>query len=443
MLSLCYQAGFDTVSTAEALGIACGVGIMAVALLLLRFQRSPQPASALALAATATAPALGVYAVSGMETLLYSFLWLLFLYLFLLEDRGALRFPLSGLVGALICLTRPEGFIVLAVFAALRLAKCRWMAGNRRMGVIWVIEVLVVVLPFLCWRYWHYGHLLPMPVYAKATSPHLYRGFRQLLGGARYIFGFAKTYGGGLAMALLVVFSFRQLLKDRLAGVLAAISPAALLSLFFLWYLLYVLNVGGDWMPQFRFLVPLLPAMFVLAANPDFLALFPRNYAAAVPGALLLFNLLQIPLVLNPWGLQDVEPYLRYGGISAEPSLAAHYRQLGARFEGQTLATTECGMLPYYSGLKTIDMMGLNDEVIGMTFHRNKGLLEVKGSLYDEVLAHVFAARPEVVHVGGGLLNNEVYYQKLMAAEEFRSRYALDEGLSVGGNRFFLLQVPR
>lgn len=440
LLSLCYGAGFDTVAASRILGTVCGLGIVAGVALLSRRQGSPPVARALAVAAAATAPALGVYAISGMETLLYSFLWVLFLALFLLEEKGA-RVPVSGLAGALICLTRPEGFLVLGVFVLLRMLQGYGDRGRRWFAALWLAEILVVFVPFLLWRYWYYGYLLPMPVYAKATGEYVYRGLRQFLGGGRYLLGFAKTYGGGGVFLVLTALCLRRLLDWRPIAKGSPLPAATVLALFFVWYLAFVINVGGDWMPQYRFLVPLLPVMYLLAVNPEILPAALRQYAAVPPAILLFFNLLQLPLVINS-NLPNTEPYVQYAGISISPDLAQRYQQVGRRYEGKSLATTECGMLPYYSGLRTLDMMGLNDEFIGMAFHRGRGLYDTDAEVYGRIVEYVLGQRPDLIHVGGGLPNNATYYQELMDSEEFKSLYLLDQALASGAGNFYVRRMP-
>jgi len=219
------------------------------------------------------------------------------------------------------------------------------------------------------------------------------------------------------------------------------LPAATVLALFFVWYLAFVINVGGDWMPQYRFLVPLLPVMYLLAVNPEILPAALRQYAAVPPAILLFFNLLQLPLVINS-NLPNTEPYVQYAGISISPDLAQRYQQVGRRYEGKSLATTECGMLPYYSGLRTLDMMGLNDEFIGMAFHRGRGLYDTDAEVYGRIVEYVLGQRPDLIHVGGGLPNNATYYQELMDSEEFKSLYALDQALASGAGNFYVRRMP-
>lgn len=440
-LSYCHKAGLDTLIAARIMGVLCGMGVLLVIALIMRISNSSPRDCAFAIASATTAPALAVYAISGMETLFYSLLLVLFLYLFLLEEIGSLRVPLSGFVGGLVCLTRPEGFVVLSIFVPLRILQAYSDRGKKWIVSIWLVEIVVIFLPFLLWRYWYYGYLLPMPVYAKATGEYLYRGVRQILGGGRYFLSFAKTYGGGGIIILLIISCIRCLWGWRPTNSGFSCPPMTILSGFFLWYIIFVINVGGDWMPQFRFFVPLLPLMYILISNPDFLQIFAGRYAIVFSVTLLIFNILLIPLVLNPT-LQNVEPYVQYAGISVDPTLSQRYQQIGILFRGKTLATTECGMLPYYSQMKTLDMMGLNDDFIAMAFHKNRGAFETSETAYDEILEYVFRQSPDLIHIGGGLLNNEPYYRKLLHLEAFKSNYSLCKECSVGSDQFYLHQVP-
>ncbi len=436
-LTCAHLAGFDTVSASRILGVSCGIGILVVVAFIMRVVGSKPKDYTLAIAAVATAPALAVYAISGMETLFYTLLLVLFLYLFLLEEIGSLRVPLSGVVAGMVCLTRPEGFVVLSIFVPLRLLQAYRDPGKRRPVGIWLAQIAIIFLPFLLLRYTYYGYLLPMPVYAKATGEYLYRGVRQILGGGRYFVSFAKTYGGGGIFVLLLICCLKRLWQWRPMRHGFSCPPLTLLAGFVVWYTLFVINVGGDWMPQFRFFVPLLPLVYLLISSPEFMLFSGRQYAAIFPATLIFFNLLQIPLVLSST-LANVEPYVQYAAISANPTLPRHYQQIGSHFKGKTLATTECGMLPYYSQLKTLDMMGLNDDFIAMTFHHNRGFFDTRENAYDVILNYVLGQQPDLVHVGSGLRNNEPYYRKLLLSEAFVANYSLVEEYTVGSDQFYV-----
>ena len=107
--------------------------------------------------------------------------------------------------------------------------------------------------PYYAWRFWYYGQLLPNTVYAKAMGLHP----RPLLEGAYYLFQSFNAVGGFFFVALPVGLAL--LWPQRtLATVYLALSLAG--------YTLFVLVSGGDWMPMQRFLVHILPLLYLFIA---------------------------------------------------------------------------------------------------------------------------------------------------------------------------------
>jgi hypothetical protein len=172
--------------------------------------------------------------------------------------------------------------------------------------------------------------------------------------------------------------------------------------------LAYLIRVGGDFM-EFRLLVPLLPLGFALGAFAVRAATYSPRWRAAVVAWVLAGSL---------------HHALRFDGlewIESVPGLAAHLdapgenwigigRALGALCPGQDvgLATTAAGAIPYYSGLRALDMHGLTDREVA-----RRGLLRPLGwvpghqrlARFEQLLSqpvhlvvgHPFVARPREV----------------------------------------------
>ena len=370
-----------------------------------------------------TAPPIAVYAVSGMETLLYGLLIVSFLFTFIREERlreqHQRRFPLSGTLGALLCLTRPEGFIILGPFVVYRtiVAAVASTPDGRNQYFLWIGQIAGAVAGLIIWRLVYYGHLLPMPVYAKVTGEYGYRGVRQILGGTKYFLTFAKEYGGVVAIFLVLWAALREaagylvkLASTRGERPLREGEGRLVVAVFLLWYVFYCVNVGGDFMPQFRFYVPLLPIFYVSLVTRPLSDLLPRSCLVVACVALLGYNVLAIP-------------YVSYNEISSRTHVIEKYKEMGDVLPGATLATSQAGALPYYTGFRTIDMMGLNEEYIAMAFRRSRGLLATDESVYGDVVEHILSQSPEVLHIGGGLKANRPYHEAIMNSEQFRENY--------------------
>jgi hypothetical protein len=156
------------------------------------------------------------------------------------------------------------------------------------------------------------GQPFPQPVYAKTEPVSLER----LAVGAQYV---AREGGvpSLVAAAALAMLAARGAWMRRDAPVLQALAALAAAQLTF------VVAVGGDWMEGGRFLVPVLPAVIVLAAAGA--AELPRRW----PGAALA--LLAALLAVDAVGFARH----RSLGISALEARAA-YAPVLARLDGSS-----------------------------------------------------------------------------------------------------------
>jgi hypothetical protein len=87
---------------------------------------------------------------------------------------------------------------------------------------------------------------------------------------------------------------------------------------------------------------------------------------------------------------------------------------------GDLLAADQCGMIPYWSKLDTIDLLGLNDVEIARTVHST-----ARWGKYAEL---VLDRMPDVFIVAymNGKLVSQYYLSNTVLSEPFRSRYELD-----------------
>ena len=130
---------------------------------------------------------------------------------------------------------------------------------------------------------------------------------------------------------------------------------------------LYIVTVGGDFM-EFRPFVPILPMAMVVVAwllhsNGGERVVWVAASATVVSSGLLYFRLRDTPLVDGPGivetirGLDDHinERDQDWGGVGRG------LRQAFTCDRDVTVGTMAAGAIPYYSDLRTIDMLGLSD----------------------------------------------------------------------------------
>ncbi len=295
-------------------------------------------------------------------------------------ERGSLSQAAGLLLGAA-ALTRPEGAGVAAVLFALA-----WILGPRtpefRRSVRRGIGMfLLILLPYFGWKWWYYGRLLPNTYYAKVGA-----GPAQVERGLQYIHAFFAYSGSWLLLPLIGLrWAGRRRAALLLGGLALALAACAIF-------------VGGDALPMFRFLVPLLPAFFLLLSlgAAGFLERFgARRYARpALPVVLLLFAVYATRIGFTGAPYDDVARDIQE--VSAWKEVGRWLRDHAPR--DATVALVPAGAIPYYSKLRAIDMLGLNDATIA---HREVSSLGSGLPGHEKFdVDYVLSRRPDIILLG-------------------------------------------
>ncbi len=281
------------------------------------------------------------------------------------------RWPIAtGVLGALATATRPDGVLMVAVQLAHRVANRQWPELARQIGAFGLLYG-----PFFAWRWSWYGWLLPNTFYAKvgATSDQVVRGV-----------GYVLEFSWPAAPLLLAVVAALALGR-RSAWLWGPLAWFAVHSA-------YVVAVGGDVMPAFRFFAPTLPVLaWATAACIQSLAQRWARGWTAVAGALVAFQIGQLA----------THDALRRRILQG--NVGRNGREVGLWLREQVppgtwLATNTAGSVPYFSGLPTIDMLGLNDSHIAHTEAPAMGRGKAGHEKADG--AYVFSRRPDLVLFG-------------------------------------------
>ncbi len=274
----------------------------------------------------------------------------------------SLAFALSGLVTGLI---RPEG-VILASLILLAIIFMRGLKNSISIIVIFGVVFLTLGGAYFIWRWNYFGYPLPNPFYKKGEGGWSWDTFnKSMLNELRlalpvvfaFILGFRSDKTVKQTVAYLIpILGFAAafgLISDEMnygARFQYAVVPIALMS----W--IPLLGVGrveaGDRSASYR--DPLLEALNQLSVKDR------RVYLVA--GVALFASLVYYSWFQNCflalYQQSCDRPYERDGRLEMAQMLADY------RGKGYVIATTEAGLIPYYSGWDAIDTWGLNDQFI-------------------------------------------------------------------------------
>jgi arabinofuranosyltransferase len=382
-----HAVGADPVQAARAWGTASVAG----ALLLLAGDREPRRA-ALAVTLAGTSAPLLTWAFGGLETPLAAAIalaaWL--------GHRDAR--PWAPLVAAVAPLVRPELALVPALQAVDHL-----LAGRRRDAARLGLACLAVVGGHAVLRWWAYGDWLPNPAHAKvgATTEQVGRGFGHLRRWA--------PWGGPLVLAALLAA------RDRRTS-----APAAWVAL----HVAFVVAVGGDALPAWRFFVPVAPTAAWLAAGA----------APSRIGALALVGVAAWQ-ACGPWLDRHLSPR------DADDTVTERGREVGLWLRdhfppGTVIATNTAGTVPYYSGFVAIDMLGLCDRTIARRPVAGMGRGQAGHEKGDG--AYVLSRAPDLVMFGAAPGRRAPAFRgdrELLASPAFRAGWVLEGAELPSGRR--------
>jgi len=210
---------------------------------------------------------------------------------------------------------------------------------------------IILYACYFCWRIYYYGTIFPNTFFAKDHDSF------HVAAGIEYATSFIETYPFIILLLPALIFShfFAQTKELK--------SFCIFSQIFIISYTAYIILIGGDFM-FFRFFLHIYPIFVLLACigltalpsmNKVFLILF-----AGLSGWLSLAP----PVLAQKYHMETLQGMydcctitgIKYGG------------KLKALLPPETIiSTTMAGAMPYYSGLKAIDQLGLTDSNIGHT----------------------------------------------------------------------------
>lgn len=307
-----------------------------------------------------------IWSVEGLETSFYLFGILLTFFLYDCRGTKSLWF-VPALATAM---TRPEGASVFGAVAFHRFySLVKQKERPKRGDFIALCSFIVFFLIYNLWRLTYFrSGILPNTYYARGGTGNILLGVLYLA---------YQLWCGFGPLALVLVFMALAGIKVREKGNACEKTAPAF------WLLIgtaVVIFTGGDWMPNARFLVPLLPFVYIYCA---YFARSKRKMGMALFCLLLVTNITSATIYevrdsfWKRWARNQASFYM-----PVAEWLKTHTAQ------GKKVVLSDVGYITYYSRIRAIDTLGLT----------NKHLARIKGgSAWATDLNYIFAQRPDFI----------------------------------------------
>jgi tetratricopeptide (TPR) repeat protein len=334
-------------------------------------------------------PQLARWCSSGMETVFFAALIAAANHQLIARGGHSRR---SSVLYGLAVLARPPGVLHGAVsfcVAALRIDF--WRNGAWRRAVMLGALFAALPLTHLLFRWLYYDAWLPNTYYAKLGGdlPNL------IPFGWDYVWGYLLASGWVLLLpAVLGCAPRRKLGWLSLALLMQIVVHAS-----------YVVYAGGDFFTFHRFLVPIIPALTVLAGVGlwSIAHCFGDAMIRVLPIAALLCAVAQTVLAQYSTGYRAIE---QNRSARKERELVAQWLTENYPRDA-VLAINAAGLVPYRTGMPTIDMLGLNDRHIARSVARMDS--QGDGASYVGHFKHdgryVCSRSPDIVLTVGAVLH--------------------------------------
>ena len=364
LLALFMRLGASPSTASILLGGAFGVATLLLGYQFCRLEWPHRPlVAAIAMISLAVDGSFALWAVSGMETSMFAFLVLAAVTCHVWEWKTDRPGFVSGAVVALAAMTRPEGLLVFVVLMAHQVL-ARLIVQRRLVAAADVAKAgtfVALYLPYYLWRYYYYGFLLPNTFYAKVAVGD---AMAQIRRGLVHTAAFGRLRFGWLLPLIAAVPVVKRKISFWLTACLGVV----------LTYMAYITYVGGDWSVG-RFFVPILPLSYVLVAT-GLVELYDTakgwlSRRAVSSRAMRAFQwsavaclLLGLAVFFNFSSLEGEHKLFiaRFQAAKATHARVAMGKWLRDNVPADTyIAVDAAGQIPYYSGLRALDMFGVND----------------------------------------------------------------------------------
>lgn len=306
--------------------------------------------------------------IEGLETPLFTFLFLLTVYVFIKAKRNN---PFQWLVFAsfssvFLCLTRPDGVLLWFILLLVLIWQYFKKEVSLKMILAYIFPMILVYGLYFIWRYQYYGLLFPNTFYAKSGG-----NLELLFRGLKYILNVLNELGGPVFIGLCLITIFNYFNFEVIVIILAVSGRLV----FHLWS-------GGPWVSPFRFIVPVTPMILILFQQS--IVFFKEN---------IKFKKILLACVILVFLAHNLKLIAKSDYIKGIGDLRNAHIVLGKWLKENTpvdikIALDDAGAIAYYSERHCIDMLGLNDRHIS----------GIKGKYMEKTdINYIFSRKPDYI----------------------------------------------
>jgi arabinofuranosyltransferase len=392
--------GGNYIIFSKLLGVSSGVAILIISFLWLsQIAKEKNGISPIAVPLLLLAnSAFAYWAISGLETLFFSALVLWGLYL---AERKNIFF---ALVLGLATLTRPEGGLIFAAIIGYFLFT---RAVSIRSLIKYIIVYSLLILPQLIFRIWYYHDILPNPFYAKTGLSTEY-----IIAGGGYIIHFLKQYGFYGILLLFPILNIRQLAREFGLGLFVSII-----------FMVYIIFIGGDVLHGHRFMIPILPLLYILFAlsliNLSRKLFASRAILANTINAFLLIGATAATFWVARPELTNIRRQ-EIGLIDKMSTCAKIINESGLK--NLTVACPTIGAFGYFGDVVVIDMLGLTDRTIAKNPRPVTGIVSTwKERNYNA--PYIMSRNPDLILFSTEIKPSAPAEKALFLSSRFRQGY--------------------
>lgn len=297
-----------------------------------------------------------LWSISGFELMFYIFILLFCFYKVLTVKVNRNEILLISILFFLIFLSRPEGILFSIAFSFF----IYFISENKAFSLKIFILFGLLTVSFLLFRYFYFDDILPNTYYAKIGHNFFgYYEIRTYKNGLFYILGFFRQNPQFILLIIFIPFAYRKHKSDKVF-----IFIIILIIIQFV----FVAFSGGDWMIQYRFLVPVIPflSLAVTFSFREFLNnINIKNFFAAL-SLLIIFIIIGGSLIFNDYEI-----------IKTETALWNNLKNLSEDFKknipaNSLAANGSSGIIPYYlKDVNFLDIVGLTNKQIAKYGYRH------------------------------------------------------------------------